>query len=266
MFPVNNNLYQPYIKPSEVAESYFLPSEINHQTTDFKQLLRNRIQMAMSLNETGDASNNQMHSMMSQMLEMFSSQTNTFGSNMHTYNGMNQYNPQFGAHNQFSTPNNTLQNQSYDTRMNQAMSAYNNTLNPLSDVELTKVPPTSEFNHLINKSAAKYNVDPNLIHAIIKMESNYNPDVVSHAGAAGLMQLMPVTAKAVGVTDRFDNAQNIDGGTHYFKKMLDRHNGDLTLALASYNAGPGNVKKYGGVPPFKETQNYIKKVTDYYYA
>jgi soluble lytic murein transglycosylase-like protein len=129
---------------------------------------------------------------------------------------------------------------------------------------LKKQPPTNEFNGLIQRAARKYDVDENVIHAIIKMESDYNPDTKSHAGAVGLMQLMPVTAREVGVTNRDDNAQNIDGGTHYFSKMLKKHNGDLRLALASYNAGPGNVRKYGGIPPFKETQNYVRKVMDYY--
>ncbi len=129
---------------------------------------------------------------------------------------------------------------------------------------LKKQPPTNEFNGLIQRAARKYDVDENVIHAIIKMESDYIPDTKSHAGAVGLMQLMPVTAREVGVTNRDDNAQNIDGGTHYFSKMLKKHNGDLRLALASYNAGPGNVRKYGGIPPFKETQNYVRKVMDYY--
>lgn len=133
-----------------------------------------------------------------------------------------------------------------------------------NSTKLTKTPPTNKYNGLIAQAADKYGVDANLIHAIIKMESNYNPNVTSHAGAAGLMQLMPITAKAVGVTDRYDIAQNIDGGTRYFSNMLKEQKGDVRMALAAYNAGPGNVKKYGGIPPFKETQNYVRKVLDYY--
>lgn len=131
---------------------------------------------------------------------------------------------------------------------------------------LTKQPTNEKFNQLIDEAAQKYGVDANLIHSIIKTESNYNPHVTSHAGATGLMQLMPETAKAVGITNRNDIAQNIDGGTHYFSKMLKEQKGDVRMALAAYNAGPGNVKKYGGVPPFKETQNYIRKVMEHYKA
>lgn len=127
-----------------------------------------------------------------------------------------------------------------------------------------KLEGANKYSAIIEKAAKQYNLDPKLIASIMKQESNFNNTVKSHAGAAGLMQLMPGTAKYVGVTNTLDPEQNIIGGAKYLRMMLDQFDGNLTTALAAYNAGPGNVKKYGGIPPFKETQNYVVKVQGYY--
>jgi soluble lytic murein transglycosylase-like protein len=112
----------------------------------------------------------------------------------------------------------------------------------------------------IQKAAAKYSLPPGLIRAVIRAESNFQVDAVSRAGAKGLMQLMPATAKELGVTDSFDINQNIDGGAKYLRQMLDRFGGNVRKALAAYNAGPGTVIKYNGRVPYPETRQYVKRV------
>lgn len=112
----------------------------------------------------------------------------------------------------------------------------------------------------IREAAEKYDLSPDMIRAVIKAESNFKVDAVSVAGAQGLMQLMPATAKELGVENPFDIRQNIDGGTRYLRQMLDLFGGDIRMALSAYNAGPGNVTKYGGDVPFPETRRYVSRI------
>ncbi len=122
------------------------------------------------------------------------------------------------------------------------------------------VPANQAYDDIVLEAAAQYDMDPNLIRAVMQAESAFHPFAVSRAGAEGLMQLMPELATEMGVSDAFDPRENIMGGVRYLKRLLDHHDGNLDLALASYNAGPGNVERYGGVPPFRETRNYVRTI------
>lgn len=124
-------------------------------------------------------------------------------------------------------------------------------------------PNMDNYDDIILVASRKYMLSPALIKAVVMAESGMNPNAKSRVGAQGLMQLMPATAEGLGVTDPWDPTQNINGGSKYLRKNLDRF-GSIELALAAYNAGPGNVKKYKGIPPFEETQVYVERVMDLY--
>lgn len=119
--------------------------------------------------------------------------------------------------------------------------------------------PRAHIDALVSRAALRHGVDERLIHAVIRHESNYNPTAVSRAGARGLMQLMPENCRAFGVTDAFNPEQNIDAGVRHLRQLLDRF-GSLELGLAAYNAGSGAVRRHGGIPPYRETQAYVRNV------
>jgi soluble lytic murein transglycosylase-like protein len=121
----------------------------------------------------------------------------------------------------------------------------------------------AEYDHIIKTCSDKYGVSTSLIKAVIHAESGYNPNAVSHKGASGLMQLMPGTAKSLKVSNRFDPKDNVEGGVKYLRFLLDTFKGDVSLALAAYNAGLSKVAKFGGIPPYAETRNYVNKVLSY---
>ncbi len=122
---------------------------------------------------------------------------------------------------------------------------------------------TTTLDAIFQKAADTYHVDVNLLKSMAKAESEFHNNSTSHCGAKGIMQLMPATAKYLGVKDPYDPEQNIMGGAKYISRLLKQYNGNVNLALAAYNAGSGNVKKYGGIPPFKETQNYVRKINGF---
>jgi soluble lytic murein transglycosylase-like protein len=123
-----------------------------------------------------------------------------------------------------------------------------------------------EIDAAIDQAASRHNVDPNLVRAVIKVESNFNPNAVSRKGAMGLMQLMPQTARQLKVSNPFDPEQNVDAGVRHLKELMENYGGDVKLTLAAYNAGQGAVNRSAGVPHFAETRNYVKRITQLYYG
>lgn len=132
------------------------------------------------------------------------------------------------------------------------------------DLNQGKNVSTGEINQLIDKYSQRHGIDSDFVRAVVKQESGFNEKATSRCGAMGLMQLMPSTANSLGVTNAYDAEQNIEGGTKYLKGLLDRFGNNKELALAAYNAGPNAVKKYGGIPPYQETQGYVKNVLSMY--
>lgn len=153
------------------------------------------------------------------------------------------------SQNSVNTFNNAIQ------ELNKIKSAENLSLNTTS-----ATPSQHQLLGMISQISQKHGVDENLVKAVIKQESGFNTRAKSKAGAMGLMQLMPATASSLGVKDPFNPVQNVEGGVKYLKSMLNKYNGNTILALAAYNAGPGAVDKYDGVPPYAETQNYVRNI------
>jgi soluble lytic murein transglycosylase-like protein len=123
---------------------------------------------------------------------------------------------------------------------------------------------SNQFDPIISEASKKYGIEAPLIKAVIKAESDFDPNAISHKGARGLMQIMPMNYRLLNVENPFDPNQSIEGGARYLRDMLDRYNGSLNLSLAAYNAGPGAVDRHGGVPPYPETTEYIERVLRYY--
>lgn len=164
------------------------------------------------------------------------------------------------AYNNMAKSTSAIQDNLKSSTQSEKTETFSDILKSQTTSEKTTASESTDMDTIFAKASATYNVPVNLIKAVAKVESNFNPNAVSCCGAQGVMQLMPSTAKGLGVSDPFDAEQNIMGGTKYLSQMLDRYDGDVKLTLAAYNAGAGNVSKYGGVPPFKETQAYVQKV------
>lgn len=141
---------------------------------------------------------------------------------------------------------------------------YNTAASASVKLEASGLSCSAQLDAIFDEASSKYGVDAKFLKAIAKCESDFSTECTSRSGAMGIMQLMPQTAASLGVTNAYDPYQNIMGGARYISEKLAQYNGDKSLALAAYNAGSGNVAKYGGIPPFKETQNYVAKVMAYY--
>lgn len=160
--------------------------------------------------------------------------------------------------------NNTVTYSGSSAGVSSDTNTYNTAASASVKLEASGLSCSAQLDAIFDEAASKYGVDAKFLKAIAKCESDFSTECTSRSGAMGIMQLMPQTAASLGVTNAYDPYQNIMGGARYISEKLAQYNGDKSLALAAYNAGSGNVAKYGGIPPFKETQNYVAKVMAYY--
>lgn len=165
---------------------------------------------------------------------------------------------------QSATVNNTAVYSGSSAGVSSDTNTYNTAASASVKLEASGLSCSAQLDAIFDEAASKYGVDAKFLKAIAKCESDFSTEYTSRSGAMGIMQLMPQTAASLGVTNAYDPYQNIMGGARYISEKLAQYNGDKSLALAAYNAGSGNVAKYGGIPPFKETQNYVAKVMAYY--
>lgn len=160
--------------------------------------------------------------------------------------------------------NNTVTYSGSSAGVSSDTNTYNTAASASVKLEASGLSCSAQLDAIFDEASSKYGVDAKFLKAIAKCESDFSTECTSRSGAMGIMQLMPQTAASLGVTNAYDPYQNIMGGARYISEKLAQYNGDKSLALAAYNAGSGNVAKYGGIPPFKETQNYVAKVMAYY--
>ncbi|MBQ6516282.1 lytic transglycosylase domain-containing protein [bacterium] len=201
-------------------------------------------------------------SQLNNYVDSFNSELKTQAANNNKVNGVNGYNSNPNAVSFDKVLKDSAKTKFGSLLLNPAMTKVNANIYANTAAGVNKQPITTKAQILnkVSEISRKYGVDEKLVNALIKQESGFNVNAKSKVGAQGLMQLMPATAKSMGVTDPMNPEQNIEGGVKYLRSMLDKYNGNIILALAAYNAGPGAVDKYTGVPPYKETQNYVRNI------